>query len=715
MKPNLKQIKSIAMVLIVIALAIAMTEKRIPGSIESGNMQSGSTESGNMQQERETSGNQTKASEQIRITPEEIGLVVERGKLNKNLMTKPQQDTIQIGQITPEDYLEDIAVLYRSKNEIITYRNEGNGTASPLSIIKSGAKKYSRIELMHVTSEEMSLNPGKRSKIYVEYTDGSHEIKENIELLTGKKLEELRAGSNIPDIMEMPRGAMFDITYIEQWRTWRNGNISYFTVVGDIDRDGKEEAIYTFYPLGGAYYPTRIVSFESLGGNQYRIDWDSTFATGVCWNYGFPITDFDNDGNLEFMGIGRDPMFQQKSFGFYECYGEGNVRYIMGSFAYFSVPFSVDIKDTVYFNGRKAKGMWVCFSNPSEPHNTTFQKYIYKQKYTGTYPQYLFEEVIENGVNGGNWFTYSISVSDYDRDGREEILDGNTQWGTNFIDYWDSTGVGTHKGYELKSITPNAPVSGGYLVGKDFDNDGKKEIIACGIGYGTGSMGVIKHSGSPGQNQWTTVWWDSNDVYAMPINQIDTGRVDGRYSVLFPAAQGLGGPYYPRTMLRLYVFTYHSGYNFFQSTNMRKDSSAFAGAKLGDMDKDGKVEIIAPSGFGVDGDYFDCLTNNEQIGTIGINPIGTEVPKGYKLNQNYPNPFNSQTLITFEIPKQGNVTLRVYDILGREIAVIVNQFLQTGNYKVIFESGKYNMTSGIYFYKMTAGDFYETKKLVFAK
>ena len=342
------------------------------------------------------------------ISPKDLGLFVERGKINKSQMTKSQKDTIQIGIITPEDYLEDIAVLYRGKNEIIIYRNQGNGFARELSIIKPKNGIFEKIELLPI--ENLDENPNKRSSLKVEYSDGSCEVKENIELLTGKKLSELRAGSNIPDIMEMPRGAMFDITYIEQWRTWRNGSISYHVDVGDMDKDGKEEAIYTFYPLNGNYYPTRMVSFESMGGNQYRIDWDSTFANGGYYNYGLGITDFDNDGNLEFMGFGRDLLYGQRHFGFFECYGEGNIKFIPGNFNPSTLPMSVDLRDTVYYNGRKAKGMWICFSTPSEPYNTKFMKYIFKRKYSA---QYQFEEIIQNGVNGGDWFTYSKHTMGY--------------------------------------------------------------------------------------------------------------------------------------------------------------------------------------------------------------------------------------------------------------------------------------------------------------
>ena len=86
----------------------------------------------------------------------------------------------------------------------------------------------------------------------------------------------------------------------------------------------------------------------------------------------------------------------------------------------------------------------------------------------------------------------------------------------------------------------------------------------------------------------------------------------------------------------------------------------------------------------------------------------------FNLFQNYPNPFNPSTTIFFSIPKASKVTLKVYDVLGKEVATLVNEILQVGNHKTEFSSTS-NLTSGVYFYSLTSGDFIETKKLVLLK
>jgi len=97
---------------------------------------------------------------------------------------------------------------------------------------------------------------------------------------------------------------------------------------------------------------------------------------------------------------------------------------------------------------------------------------------------------------------------------------------------------------------------------------------------------------------------------------------------------------------------------------------------------------------------------------IGVQQISMLADK-FSLRQNYPNPFNPITNIEFTIPKEGLVTLKIYDILGREVITLVNENLKMGSYKKSFNGS--NLASGIYFYKLIAGDFNETKKMVLIK
>lgn len=91
----------------------------------------------------------------------------------------------------------------------------------------------------------------------------------------------------------------------------------------------------------------------------------------------------------------------------------------------------------------------------------------------------------------------------------------------------------------------------------------------------------------------------------------------------------------------------------------------------------------------------------------------TSVPEKYSLSQNYPNPFNPETRINYSIPKAGAVTLKVYDALGRQVSEIVNGYKNAGNYIVEFNAS--GLSSGMYYYKITSGEFSDIKKMLLIK
>ena len=130
------------------------------------------------------------------------------------------------------------------------------------------------------------------------------------------------------------------------------------------------------------------------------------------------------------------------------------------------------------------------------------------------------------------------------------------------------------------------------------------------------------------------------------------------------------------------------------------------------LDGSGNVYVTGSSygGSGTSDDY--CTIKYLQTPT-GLQAIGNEIPKEFKLIQNYPNPFNPNTKIKFDLPKNVNVKLTIYDMLGREIETLVNEKLNAGSYEVTFDGTKY--TSGVYYYRLNAGEFVETKKMILVK
>jgi hypothetical protein len=109
--------------------------------------------------------------------------------------------------------------------------------------------------------------------------------------------------------------------------------------------------------------------------------------------------------------------------------------------------------------------------------------------------------------------------------------------------------------------------------------------------------------------------------------------------------------------------------------------------------------------------YYSLNSNNSQNNSKGLNTTNT--PDKYSLLQNYPNPFNPVTTIKYQIPVSGMVTLKIYDISGKEVASLVNETKSAGSYSIQWSAN--NFSSGTYFYKIEANGYTETKKMLLVK
>ena len=113
---------------------------------------------------------------------------------------------------------------------------------------------------------------------------------------------------------------------------------------------------------------------------------------------------------------------------------------------------------------------------------------------------------------------------------------------------------------------------------------------------------------------------------------------------------------------------------------------------------------VRQSGAGL---YDNELVTEESIEEVAL------LPNDFVLHQNYPNPFNSVTTIRYDLPEASDVTLIVYDILGREVKALVSSWQEAGGYNVVWDAG--DIPSGIYFYRLEAGNFSATRKLILLK
>jgi hypothetical protein len=118
-----------------------------------------------------------------------------------------------------------------------------------------------------------------------------------------------------------------------------------------------------------------------------------------------------------------------------------------------------------------------------------------------------------------------------------------------------------------------------------------------------------------------------------------------------------------------------------------------------------------PSGWAVGAAGTVLKMANDSL--VAVQNQESQIPTSYKLEQNYPNPFNPSTLISFSIPKADKVKLVVYDLLGREVSTLVDQYMQAGKYTQEFDGTR--IASGVYFYTLKVNDFTETRKMLLVK
>jgi photosystem II stability/assembly factor-like uncharacterized protein len=192
-----------------------------------------------------------------------------------------------------------------------------------------------------------------------------------------------------------------------------------------------------------------------------------------------------------------------------------------------------------------------------------------------------------------------------------------------------------------------------------------------------------------GGANWQTLYiGDLNQVYFRPIFILNenTGWAWGSY-YCYPAAV----PFIAKTT--------NGGFNWDLCVYGASGSSI-------------AVEFINENTGWIFGGLLMKTINGGVITSVIQNNLNS-TPKEYYLSQNYPNPFNPTTNIRYEIPKNGFVKLVIFDILGREIQTLVNEKQNAGTYEVTFNGS--NLSSGIYFYTLSVGDFKETKKFVLLK
>ncbi len=169
------------------------------------------------------------------------------------------------------------------------------------------------------------------------------------------------------------------------------------------------------------------------------------------------------------------------------------------------------------------------------------------------------------------------------------------------------------------------------------------------------------------------------------------------------------------------VYAYRNGEVAGYSITAQDGNYALTGLAPGQysvfVDKAGYNEssiATVNASYNINGAPLPGVQNFSIDGTLGVTEKKTDVqPVNYVLEQNYPNPFNPSTTISFSLPNSGNVSLKVYNVVGQEVAMLLNAYTTVGQYNVSFDASA--LSSGVYFYRLNAGSFSVVKKMMLLK
>jgi len=209
-----------------------------------------------------------------------------------------------------------------------------------------------------------------------------------------------------------------------------------------------------------------------------------------------------------------------------------------------------------------------------------------------------------------------------------------------------------------------------------------------------------------------SVFWIPRQPFYYTLNGLDWSTTDQRVlqlldpdqDMIYKGTLTINGPAFNGF---LYNYAYTSTFGFIQEEGSQQD------VRVRFMSQSGPRAINSP--FTMPLDVWSNSPKPEELEPVIITSVKeiAGIPNVYSLEQNYPNPFNPATMIRFSIPEQGLVTLKVYNLLGEEVATLFNSELTNGTYEVDFNGANYS--SGIYFYTITANNYFATKKMILMK
>lgn len=475
---------------------------------------------------------------------------------------------------------------------------------------------------------------------------------------------------------------------------------------GDYNYDGKMD----LYIATGMNQPDLL--YRNTGGGNFQrvtncVPVVAGHSGGVCW------ADYNKDGYLDILSVqhGYNLLYKGLPNGDFQQVTTG--------------PIVTDY-------GLHRRAAWGDYNNDKYPDlfvaNGDFENdNLYLNNKNGTFTKITTGPVVTSGGYGSG-----CSWGDYNNDGWLDLFVTNS--GPNFL--FKNNQNGTFTRITTGAIATDNDNSFGCNWG-DYDNDGDLDMFVA-----NNELQVNRLYRNEGGDNFTKV---TNEVVATEVSS-SVGASWGDYNNdgkldLFVVNQGYGGPaesdflykntgaspWYlmlkfwgggigTRVKLRIgnYVAIREvSGGNSCSSQDMpwvhfglgfmTDNPTAVADSVIVDW-HDGNREVLTNVALNQELDFY---------GVVPVEQISNEVPSAYSLEQNYPNPFNPTTNFKYSLKESGFVSIKIFDMSGREVESMVNSVQSAGTYSVQFNASR--LSSGVYFYKLVTEKFTETRKMILVK
>lgn len=460
-------------------------------------------------------------------------------------------------------------------------------------------------------------------------------------------------------------GAIADSSYNTGWgSSW-----------GDYNNDGYVDLIIAAAsPFGIVNHPSR---FWKNNGNETFTKIDTTQFTMITAAYTCPtFYDYDQDGDIDlFIGSGTASSLNPD-------YNYKNLLKETGT------PFLQRIDTSIIGTDPVDGQVWnfIDYDNDNDLDafltNYTVRNNLYRNEGNGYYVK-MTEAQVGNIVNAGNVNLTNL-WGDFDNDGFLDCF--VTKDNNNANKFYHNNGNGTFTSLDTISICTGGGPHFGASAG-DYNKDGKLDIFATGLTQTKGLFLNIYQNA----NKW--------------VNIKCTGTTSNRSALgtRIKAKATINGT-------AQWQIREINAANSFNSMNMLNVHFGFGNAAQIDS-----LIVFWPSGLrqnftNVSLNNFYNLTEGSSL-TSDVKTVSNEVPNTISLKQNYPNPFNPSTKIQFTINKFSDVSLKVFDMNGREVTELLHGNYSAGTYEIELDANKYFLASGIYFYTLSTNGYSETRKL----